>query len=151
MLQSGNAAQAAKALGRPYRLMGNVIKGRGKGTELGFPTANIEPHNQIIPAEGVYAGFVSVADAIDGLCTLNQKIPAVFSLGRAKTFISDHPLLIEAHLLGGGIENLYDKFLAMDFIDFIRGQRRFETEEKLKEQIKQDCEKAKHIFAGRTE
>ena len=139
MLQSGNAAQAAKALSRPYRLMGNVIKGRGKGTKLGFPTANIEPHNQIIPAEGVYAGFVSVADAIDRLCTLNQKIPAVFSLGRAKTFISDHPLLIEAHFLDGGGENLYDKFLAMDFIDFIRHQQRFETEEKLKEQIKQDC------------
>ena len=50
-----------KGLGRPYRLMGKVIKGRGKGAELGFPTANIDPHEQIIPAEGVYAGFVSVA------------------------------------------------------------------------------------------
>lgn len=148
MLQSGNAAQAARALGRSYRLMGKVVKGRGKGTELGFPTANIEPHDQIIPAEGVYAGFVSVADNVEKLCIVEQRIPAVFSLGRAKTFISDHPLLIEAHLLDGGGENLYDKFLAMDFIDFIRGQRRFETEEKLKEQIKNDCEKAKHILFG---
>lgn len=146
MLQSGNAAQAAMALGRPYRLMGKVVKGRGKGTELGFPTANIEPHDQILPAEGVYAGFVSVADSVEKLCMAEQKIPAVFSLGRAKTFISEHPLLIEAHLLDGGGKNLYDKFLAMDFIDFIRGQRRFETEEKLKEQIKQDCQKAKGIL-----
>ena len=146
MLQSGNAAQAAMALGRGYRLMGRVVKGRGKGTELGFPTANIEPHDQIIPAEGVYAGFVSVADSVEKLCIAQQKIPAVFSLGRAKTFICDHPLLIEAHLLAGCGENLYDKFLAMDFIDFIRGQRRFGTEEKLKEQIKKDCQKAKQIL-----
>jgi riboflavin kinase/FMN adenylyltransferase len=148
MLQSGNAAQAAMALGKPYRLMGKVVKGRGKGTEIGFPTANIEPHDQIIPAEGVYAGFVSVADNTEKLCTAEQKFPAVFSLGRAKTFVSDHPLLIEAHLLNGGGENLYDKFLAMDFVDFIRGQRRFQTEEKLIEQIKHDCEKAKTVLFG---
>lgn len=148
MLQSGNAAQAAMALGRGYRLMGRVVKGRGKGTEIGFPTANIEPHDQIIPAEGVYAGFVSVADSVQKLCLADQKLPAVFSLGRAKTFLAEHSLLIEAHLLDGGGENLYDKFLAMDFIDFIRGQRRFETEEKLKKQIKRDCEKAKTVLFG---
>jgi len=146
LLQAGNAADAAKALGRPYRLMGKVVRGRGKGAELGYPTANIEPHEQIIPAEGVYAGFISVAENIEKLCLLEQKIPAVFSLGRAKTFISDHPLLIEAHILAGKVEDLYDKYLAMDFVDFIRHQQRFETEEKLKEQIKKDCEKAKDIL-----
>ena len=146
LLQAGNAAGAAKALGRPYRLMGKVVKGRGKGAELGFPTANIDPHEQIMPAEGVYAGFVSVADTIEKLCTLNQKKPAVFSLGRAKTFISDHPMLIEAHILNEKIENLYDKYLAMDFIDFVRRQQRFETEEKLKEQIAKDCKTAKSVL-----
>jgi riboflavin kinase/FMN adenylyltransferase len=146
LLQNGRPADAAKALGRPYRLIGKVVKGRGKGYHLGFPTANIEPHDQIIPAEGVYAGFVSVAEGIEKICTMNQKIPAVFSLGRAKTFISDHPLLIEAHILDEKINGLYDKFLAMDFIDFIRHQQRFETEEKLKEQIAKDCEKAKSIL-----
>jgi riboflavin kinase/FMN adenylyltransferase len=126
--------------------MGKVVKGRGKGAKLGFPTANIDPHEQIIPAEGVYAGFVSVADTIEKLCVLNQKIPAVFSLGRAKTFISDHPMLIEAHILGEKIENLYDKYLAMDFIDFVRSQQRFETEEELKEQIAKDCKATKDIL-----
>jgi riboflavin kinase/FMN adenylyltransferase len=146
LLHAGNVADAAKALGRPYRLMGKVVKGRGKGAQLGFPTANIDPHEQIIPAEGVYAGFVSVADCFEKLCPLNQKIPAVFSLGRAKTFISDHPLLIEAHILAGSVEDLYNKYLAMDFIDFIRHQQRFESEEKLKEQILKDCQKAKDIL-----
>jgi riboflavin kinase/FMN adenylyltransferase len=142
LLQAGKVAVAAKALGRPYRLVGKVIKGRGKGAHLGFPTANIDPHEQIIPAEGVYAGFVSVAESIEKLCKLNQQTPAVFSLGRAKTFISAHPLLIEAHILDGVVENLYNKCLAMDFVDFIRCQQIFKTEEKLKEQIAKDCQKA---------
>ena len=85
-------------------------------------------------------------DMIEKLCILNQKIPAVFSLGRAKTFISDHPMLIEAHILGEKIENLYDKYLAMDFVDFIRHQQRFETEEELKKQIEKDCQNAKVIL-----
>ncbi len=146
LLHKGDAAGAAKALGRPYRLMGEVVKGRGKGAELGFPTANIDPHDQIIPVDGVYAGFVSVADTIENLCVLNQKLPAVFSLGRAKTFVSNHPLLIEAHLLDDKAENLYGKYLAMDFIDFIRNQQRFQTPEKLKEQIAKDCRKAENIL-----
>ncbi len=143
LLQAGKVAVAAKALGRPYRLVDRVSKGRGIGTHLGFPTANIEPQGQIIPAEGVYAGFVSVANNIEKLCVLSQKIPAVFSLGRAKTFISAHPLLIEAHILDDKVGDLYNKYLAMDFVDFIRHQQRFETEEELKKQIAEDCKKAK--------
>ena len=148
-LHRGDVADAACALGRPYRLMGSVVKGRGKGSEIGYPTANIDPHDQIIPAEGVYAGFVSVADNLDGILTINQKLPAVFSLGRAKTFVSDHPLLIEAHLLDKTVGELYGKFLAMDFVDFLRTQQRFDSEEILKEQISKDCNKAQAILAGK--
>ncbi|MDD5011855.1 MAG: bifunctional riboflavin kinase/FAD synthetase [Phycisphaerae bacterium] len=146
LLHKGAVADAAKALSRPYRLMGNVVKGRGKGAELGFPTANIDPHDQIIPVDGVYAGFVSVADTLEELCTAEQKIPAVFSLGRAKTFVSKHPLLIEAHLLDKKSENLYGKYLAMDFIDFIRTQQRFKSPKELTEQIAKDCRKAENIL-----
>ena len=77
---------------------------------------------------------------------LNQRVPAVFSLGRAKTFISDHPLLIEAHILDNKAGDLYNKYLAMDFVDFIRHQQRFENEEKLKRQIENDCLTAKNIL-----
>ena len=146
LLHRGDVADAARVLGRRYRLMGKVVKGRGKGAELGYPTANIDPHEQIIPVDGVYAGVVSVADDIEKLCTASQNLPAVFSIGRAKTFVSHHPLLIEAHLLGRKDENLYGKYLAMDFIDFIRTQKRFKSFEELKEQITRDCEKAKSIL-----
>jgi riboflavin kinase/FMN adenylyltransferase len=149
LLHRGDVADAARALGRPYRLMGSVVKGRGKGTELGFPTANIDPHDQIVPAEGVYAGFVSLADNVDELLLKKQKSPAVFSLGRAKTFVSNHPLLIEAHLLDKSAGDLYGKFLAMDFVDFIRTQIRFESEERLKEQIAKDCQKAEVILSDK--
>jgi len=62
LLHKGKVADAAKALGRYYRLSGRTTPGKGKGRQLGFPTANIEPVNRIIPAEGVYAGFVEIAD-----------------------------------------------------------------------------------------
>jgi len=149
LLHRGDVADADRALGRPYRLMGSVVKGRGKGTELGFPTANIDPHGQIIPAEGVYAGFVSLAGSVEELMLKNQKIPAVFSLGRAKTFVFNHPLLIEAHLLDESAGDLYGKVLAMDFVDFVRTQIRFESEEKLKEQIAKDCQKAELILSNK--
>ncbi|MEN6386333.1 MAG: bifunctional riboflavin kinase/FAD synthetase [Phycisphaerales bacterium] len=149
LLHRGYVADAARALGRPYRLIGSVVKGRGKGSEMGFPTANIDPHEQVIPAEGVYAGFVSIADSLENLLLSNQKLPAVFSLGRAKTFVSDHPLLIEAHLLDKNIGDLYGKVLSMDFVDFIRTQQRFDTEEKLKEQILKDCQKSEMILSNK--
>jgi riboflavin kinase/FMN adenylyltransferase len=149
LLHRGDVADAARALGRPYRLMGNVVKGRGKGSEMGYPTANIDPHDQVVPSEGVYAGFVSLADKTDDLLLANQKLPAVFSLGRAKTFISEHPLLIEAHLLNKNLGDLYGKYFAMDFVDFIRTQQRFESEEKLKEQIAKDCQKSEMILSNK--
>ncbi len=147
LLQRGDVADAAAVLGRCYRLIGHTVKGRGKGTHLGFPTANIHPLEQIIPDEGVYCGYVEVDDCMEELLGQKQQIPAVFSIGRAKTFITDHPLLIEAHILKDDVPNLLDKWLAMDFVDFIRHQQRFENETALAEQIAKDCEKAKTILS----
>lgn len=148
LLYKGDVSNAARSLGRPYRLIGEVVKGRGKGSELGFPTANIDTHEQIIPVDGVYAGVVSLADSVEPLYTLNQKLPAIFSLGRAKTFVSEHPLLIEAHLFDENVGDIYGKYLAMDFIKFLRTQQRFESEQKLKEQIAKDCRVAQSVLSG---
>ncbi len=146
LLHKGKVADAAQALGRYYRLSGRTTPGKGKGRQLGFPTANIEPINRIIPAEGVYAGYVEITDTEEQLCQSKNKIPAAFSIGRAKTFISDHPLLVEAHVLEREIEDLYDKHLAMDFVRFIRHQQKFESPEQLSAQIAKDCQKAKQIL-----
>ena len=146
LLHKGKVADAAVALGRHYRLSGETVPGKGKGRQLGFPTANINPVEQIIPAEGVYAGLVEIADSKERLHSSEQKIPAAFSIGRAKTFISDHPLLVEAHILDRDVGDLYDKWLAMDFVQHLRSQQKFKTEKDLADQIAKDCEKAKRIL-----
>ena len=147
LLEDGSVASAAKILTRPYRLIGITVKGRGIGTTLGFPTANIDPTNQIVPAEGVYAGNVAIADSVDAVAVSTETLPAVFSIGRAKTFVSEHPLLIEAHILKEPVGDLYGKYLAMDFIEKIRNQQRFSDHQALAIQIQKDCDTAKKLLA----
>ncbi len=117
------------------------------GAQLGFPTANIEPIEQIVPAEGVYAGLVETGDSMSDVCALGWARPAAISIGRAKTFVSDHPLMVEAHILEENVQDLTGKWLAMDFVKRIRPQQRFETKEKLAAQIENDCKVAKQILA----
>jgi riboflavin kinase / FMN adenylyltransferase len=149
LLEEGEVADAAKALTRPYRLIGRTVRGRGKGTEIGFPTANIEPSEQVIPAEGVYAGTAEIAETREQLLHKSQRLPAALSIGRAKTFVQDHPLLIEAHLLSGDVPDLTGKWLAMDFIEKVRHQKRFDTPQDLMAQITKDCSRIREILAGR--
>jgi riboflavin kinase / FMN adenylyltransferase len=137
-LESGRVSDAAKVLGRNYRLMGTVSKGRGIGTQLGFPTANLSPLSQIIPDEGVYAGRVRVGDNLEDVFDDDGLLPAVFSIGRAKTFITDHPILIEAHIIVDDVGDIYGKYMAMDFVKKIRSQQRFPSHEELKTQIAKD-------------
>ena len=146
LLHKGRVSSAADALDRNYRLIGEIHSGRGKGKQLGFPTANINPVDQIIPAEGVYAGFVEIGLNDEQVCVEQEKLPAIFSIGRAKTFISNHPLLIEAHILDKTVEDLCGKWLAMDFVKHIRPQQRFEDESVLANQIAKDCQTARQIL-----
>ncbi|AQT69354.1 Riboflavin biosynthesis protein RibF [Anaerohalosphaera lusitana] len=146
LLETGHVKDASRLLTRPYRLIGQVFAGRGIGRKLGYPTANVHPQKQIIPAEGVYAGRVSIAADYASACSADQKLPAVFSIGRAKTFVTDHPLLIEAHLLTDDHPDLYGKYLSLDFVELIRQQQRFPNEDTLKQQIHADCETASKIL-----
>ena len=145
-LEKGDVRQAAQVLGRPYRLIGKTIKGRGIGRQLGFPTANIHTEGQIIPCEGVYAGYVVVGDSFDEVTFGGLRRAAAISIGRAKTFVSDYPLLLEAHLLENKVEDLSGKWLAMDFMRFIRHQQRFESKEQLKQQIVKDVSRAEQML-----
>jgi riboflavin kinase/FMN adenylyltransferase len=142
LLQKGRPRPAAQVLGRPFRLVGKTVGGRGVGGQIGFPTANIESTAQVIPAEGVYAGYVVVGDCLEDVAFGGLRRLAAISIGRAKTFLSDHPLLLEAHLLEDNVEDLRGKWLGFDFMRFVRHQQRFETKEDLKKQIQKDCDKA---------
>jgi len=147
LLESGKVADAAIALTRPYRLIGRVVPGCGKGKQLGFPTANLAPAQQTIPAEGVYAGFIAIGDSEERVCSVEEKIPAAVSIGRSSTYGSDKPLAIEAHLLIENVGDLVDKWMAMDFIERTREQIKFETESQLADQIAKDCQNAKQLLA----
>jgi riboflavin kinase / FMN adenylyltransferase len=148
LLGEGEVAVAAAALTRPHRLIGRTVHGRGKGREIGFPTANIEPEDQVVPAEGVYAAQVAIAPTREALMNQVQMLPAALSIGRAKTFVQDHALLIEAHVLVDDVGDLSDKWLAVDFIDRIRHQQRFASVADLVEQIKRDCERIRTILGS---
>jgi len=147
MLESGHVEDACAALGRPYRLLEEIIPGRGIGKKLGFPTLNMRKPQQVIPAEGVYAGFVRVGDTIDHLLTCKKAIPAAYSIGQARTYGEEFPLLIEAHLLKKNLDRITTKYMAMDFIQRIRSQHKFKTPDDLSKQIAKDCEQAKEILS----
>lgn len=145
-LEDGNVKAADTMLSRPYRLIGKVVKGRGIGRKIGFPTANIDPIKQVIPAEGVYAGFVSASDSLEEAAASDANRPAAVSIGRAKTFLENYSLLLEAHILKENVEDLVGKRLSIDFVDRIREQKRFENEELLKDQITKDCKRARNVL-----
>ncbi|MFZ0034521.1 MAG: bifunctional riboflavin kinase/FAD synthetase [Sedimentisphaerales bacterium] len=146
IVTEGKMTDAAILLGRPYRLIGRVVSGRGKGKQLGFPTLNMEKPQQIIPPEGVYAGFVEIGNSEEQICSTKEKIPAVFSIGKATTYGANQSLLIEAHLLVDDAERFTGQLMAMDFIERIRSQQKFGTEKKLAEQISKDCQEARQIL-----
>ena len=147
MLEGGHVADAAVALGRPYRIGERIVPGRGVGIKLGFPTLNMKQPKQVIPAEGVYAGFVKTGEYLDDALTSKEEFPAVYSIGQARTYGDDFPLLIEAHLLIEDVGDIAGHFMTMDFIQRIRNQRKFKTPEDLSKQIAKDCDTARSILA----
>jgi riboflavin kinase/FMN adenylyltransferase len=148
MLQSGHVADAAVLLGRFYRLIGPVIPGRGKGRRLGFPTLNMQIPSQIIPLDGVYAGYVRLGDSEDEVCRFDRLLPAVFSIGQARTFADQHPFLIEAHLLDCKDDSHCGQWMAMDFVRYIRPQHKFVSLDDLIAQIAKDCLSARQILSS---
>lgn len=146
MLTSGDVADVAIALGRPYKLIGRIIPGRGKGREIGFPTLNMEKPEQLIPAEGVYAGYITLAETYEESCSESEKLPAVFSIGQARTFGDQHPLFIEAHLLKDRQVDSKLQYMTMDFVEHIRRQHKFASADDLTAQIAKDCKTAKDIL-----
>ncbi|MGQ9649429.1 MAG: bifunctional riboflavin kinase/FAD synthetase [Phycisphaerae bacterium] len=134
LLTAGPVDQAAICLGRPYALLGTVIHGGGRGAGMGFPTANVDPGDQLVPAEGVYAGFAELA---------GRRHQAAISIGRTPTF-DEHRLVVEAHLLDFG-ENTYGQTLRLEFLAWLRSQVRYETVNDLCRQIAKDVEQTRTI------
>ncbi|HKQ48010.1 MAG TPA: bifunctional riboflavin kinase/FAD synthetase [Phycisphaerae bacterium] len=134
-LATGDVEHAARCLGRPYALVGRVVHGAGAGKKLGFPTINLEVGDQLVPAEGVYAGWVEVA---------GMRRPAAISIGRRPTLTSgeESPLVIEAFVLDES-GDWYAESARLELVERLRGQVRFDSREALTEQIGQDVERVR--------
>jgi riboflavin kinase/FMN adenylyltransferase len=129
LLRDGRVREAALCLGRPYALMGEVVRGDARGGTLGFPTANLHIADQLIPAEGVYAGHARL---------YHGSHLAAISIGKTPTF-GETDLRVEAFLLDFS-GDLYGQRLRIEFERFLRPQRRFESAAALIEQLHKDVE-----------
>lgn len=134
LIAEGDVAQAATMLTRPYRLRGMVTHGMARGSKIGFPTANVDAVDTILPAAGVYAGL----GYIDG-----EPWPAAVNLGPNPTFGED-ALKLEVHLIGWQ-DPLYGQPLEVDFLRRLRDIQRFDGVDALIAQLGDDVASARQI------
>ncbi|MEJ2104281.1 MAG: bifunctional riboflavin kinase/FAD synthetase [Ignavibacteriaceae bacterium] len=138
-LLEGDILRANKFLGRFYSFKGRVVKGDGRGKDLGFPTANltIEDEDKLIPAKGIYA-----AQCI----TENEKYHGLLSLGNRPTF-HEHGEIIPEFYIFDFDKNIYGKSLEVNLVERIRDEEKFNSVEELISQMKKDEETGKEILS----
>lgn len=139
-LRAGELDSATTLLGRPYRISGRVVHGEKLGRQLGFPTANVALGSHQPPLRGVFAVW-----AHD--CESGERFAAVANLGERPT-IGGRKLLLEVHALDQTV-HWYGHHLAIDFINQLRQERRFDSLDDLKAQIGRDSEAARQLFIRR--
>jgi riboflavin kinase/FMN adenylyltransferase len=140
LLAEGNVEGANHLLGRPYRIRGVVGRGAARGSGLGYPTANLEKTDTLLPGEGIFAGRAYVQ---------GESWPTALSLGPNPTF-DEHHLKIEAFLLAFE-GNLYNKPIEVDFLARLRDIVRFASPEQLVVQMDQDVRETQRIVEAFTE
>ncbi|MCP4368048.1 MAG: bifunctional riboflavin kinase/FAD synthetase [Deltaproteobacteria bacterium] len=134
---SGHLAEVPKLLGRYYQIRGVVATGRNRGGRLlGFPTANINLHDELCPKTGVYAVTVEFN---------NTNYKGVANIGYSPTF-DDHVFTVEVHILDFD-KNIYGQKIRVNFISHIRDEIKFANINELSEQIRRDIEKAKQVLS----
>jgi riboflavin kinase / FMN adenylyltransferase len=141
-LAAGDVAGAAADLGRPHRVEGVVVPGQRRGRALGFPTANLATAPlTAIPADGVYAGWLSQLDTGGQLLA---RWPAAISVGSNPTF-GGQDRVVEAYALDRDDLELYGERVAIDFAARLRGMERFGSAAALTEQMHRDVDQARAI------
>jgi riboflavin kinase/FMN adenylyltransferase len=137
-LWDGNVADATALLGRPYRMSGKVIKGEKLGRTLGFPTANVDLRRKQSAVMGIFAVRVN------GLAVGTKD--AVASVGTRPTFDGTKPLL-EVHIFDFD-EDIYGKYIHVDFIARLRSEEKYDDVEELVAQMHRDADNARSILAA---
>ncbi|MFW6457559.1 MAG: bifunctional riboflavin kinase/FAD synthetase [Planctomycetota bacterium] len=137
-VQNADLDMAEKLLGRPFSLLGTVVHGAGLGQELGYPTANLDVHHELVPEAGVYATWIHVDDGA---------YRSVTSVGTRKTFpdLEDDRTVVEVHLINEEMD-LYGKDVEVQFEGRLRAQKRFSKADQLVDQISEDVETARNML-----
>ncbi|QGQ96275.1 bifunctional riboflavin kinase/FAD synthetase [Paenibacillus psychroresistens] len=138
-LLEGSIEAANELIGRTYLIRGQVVTGDGRGRTIGFPTANIEPaEDYVIPRKGVYAVR----------CNLHGKVyNAVMNIGTKPTFNENEvKITLEAHIFDFN-QMIYMETIEVEFINYIRSERKFASKDELVQQINQDAAEAKRILS----
>ncbi len=135
LLKAGKIKEANELLSYNYRLSGKIVEGYQVGRTIGYPTANMRvwERYKVVPELGVYAVMVHLRDLI---------YPGMLYIGRRPTLHSDNEISVEVNLFDFD-GNLYNQSMSVEFIDFIRTDRKFDTKEELVAQIHQDKESVK--------
>jgi riboflavin kinase / FMN adenylyltransferase len=132
LVQAGEIEAAARMLGAPFQIRGEVVAGDRRGRKLGYPTANIVPDEALVhPGHGVYVALA------DGDC-------AAVNVGVRPTFGTGRAVLVEAYVLDRELD-LYGHTLRVEFLRRLRGERRFPNAEALVEQMRRDVEQAREV------
>jgi riboflavin kinase / FMN adenylyltransferase len=137
LLLAGRVNLARRMLGRPYGVEGPVVRGAARGNQLGFPTANIHPHNRVIPRGGVYV----TAALIEG-----QWRRSVTNIGTRPTFGENLAPSVETHVLNWS-GDLYGDVVRVRFLHRLRDEKKFSSVNELKRQIERDIAAANAYFA----
>ena len=136
LLTDGRVNLARRMLGRPYGVEGPVARGDARGVDLGFPTANVQPHNRVIPRRGVYV----TSTLIEG-----QWRRSVTNIGVRPTFGDALEPSVETHVINWS-GDLYGDVLRVRFLHRLRDERKFSSIEELKSQIERDVARAAKYF-----
>lgn len=136
LVSEGRVDEAGALLGHHYFIDGTVVRGAGRGRQIGVPTANLCTDNELLPPAGVYATLVT----LDGVTR-----PSVTNVGMRPTFGDVDRLQIETHLLGVS-RDLYDARLRLSFVQRLRDERAFPDVDALRAQIDADCRGAERLF-----
>lgn len=139
LLAEGRVEHAAAMLGRPHRIVGVVGSGEARGRTLGFPTANLEQIPQMLPAHGVYAAVAQLAGDTLHLAAVNIGPQPTFDQAAAR---------VEAHLLDF-LGDLHGRRLGLWWLRRLRGQRRFDSPDALRRQLKQDVAQVRRLGDAR--
>jgi riboflavin kinase / FMN adenylyltransferase len=140
-LAAGDVEGAAEALGRPYSVVGHVVEGERRGRELGFPTANVPTQGRAVPADGVYAGWLTLLDQPG-----SEPLPAAISVGTNPTFDGERDRRVEAYVLDRTDLELYGEPVQVSFVSRIRGMVKFDGVDALVETMAQDVEQTRKLL-----